>query len=72
MTLRNRWNPSGFAGVTAPVMAAAMRRANHRKDLAALKSCSSDCDAGALGTTSLGIDDLVVSMGARRTRFVWP
>ena len=37
MTLRNRGTPSGFAGVTAPVMALAMRRAN-RKDLAALKS----------------------------------
>jgi uncharacterized protein YndB with AHSA1/START domain len=37
MTLRNRGTPSGFAGVTAPVMAPAMRRAN-RKDLAALKS----------------------------------
>jgi uncharacterized protein YndB with AHSA1/START domain len=37
MTLRNRGMPSGFAGLTAPVMAAAMRRAN-RKDLAALKA----------------------------------
>lgn len=37
MILRNRGTPSGFAGVTAPVMAPAMRRAN-RKDLAALKS----------------------------------
>ena len=36
MTLRNRGTPSGFAGVTAPVMAPAMRRAN--QDLAALKS----------------------------------
>ena len=36
MTLRNRGRPSGFAGLAAPVMAAAMRRAN-RKDLAALK-----------------------------------
>jgi uncharacterized membrane protein len=37
MTLRNRGEPAGFATVTAPVMAAAMRRAN-RKDLARLKS----------------------------------
>ncbi len=36
MTLRNRGEPSGFARVTAPVMAAAMRRAN-RKDLSRLK-----------------------------------
>ena len=37
MTLRNRGEPSGFAKVGAPVMAAAMRRAN-RKDLAALRA----------------------------------
>ena len=36
MTLRNRGEPSGFAGVAAPLMAAAVRRAN-RKDLARLK-----------------------------------
>lgn len=36
MTLRNRGVPSGFATVAAPVMAAAMRRAN-RSDLARLK-----------------------------------
>jgi uncharacterized protein YndB with AHSA1/START domain len=36
MTLRNRGMPSGFAGLTAPVMAAAMQRTN-RRDLAALK-----------------------------------
>jgi uncharacterized protein YndB with AHSA1/START domain len=36
MTLRNRGEPSGFAGVAAPMMARAIRRAN-AKDLAALK-----------------------------------
>ncbi len=37
MTLRNRGEPSGFAGVAAPLMSAAMRRVI-RKDLARLKS----------------------------------
>jgi uncharacterized protein YndB with AHSA1/START domain len=36
MTLRNRGEPSGFSRVGAPLMAAAMRRAN-TKDLALLK-----------------------------------
>jgi uncharacterized protein YndB with AHSA1/START domain len=36
MTLRNRGEPAGFGKVAAPVMAAAMRRAND-KDLATLK-----------------------------------
>jgi uncharacterized protein YndB with AHSA1/START domain len=36
MTLRNRGEPSGFAGLAAPLMERAMRRAN-RKDLARLK-----------------------------------
>lgn len=37
MTLRNRGEPSGFARVVAPVMAAAMRRAT-QSDLARLKA----------------------------------
>jgi uncharacterized membrane protein len=37
MTLRNRGEPSGFAILTAPLMASAIRRAN-RKDLARLKA----------------------------------
>ena len=37
MTLRNRGEPSGFARVSAPFMAAAMRSEN-RKDLIALKA----------------------------------
>ncbi|TCC57662.1 ATPase [Kribbella pittospori] len=36
MSLRNRGEPSGFAGVAAPLMSAAMRRAN-QKDLKRLK-----------------------------------
>jgi uncharacterized protein YndB with AHSA1/START domain len=37
MTLRNRGEPSGFAGVAAPLMSVAMRRAN-QKDLLRLKT----------------------------------
>ena len=37
MTLRNRGEPSGFAAVTAPVMTAAMKRAN-QSDLRRLKA----------------------------------
>jgi Polyketide cyclase / dehydrase and lipid transport len=37
MTLRNAGEPSGFGSVTAPMLAAALRRAN-RKDLAQLKA----------------------------------
>jgi uncharacterized membrane protein len=37
MTLRNRGEPSGFAGIGAPIMSYAMRRANQR-DLHDLKS----------------------------------
>jgi uncharacterized membrane protein len=36
MTLRNRGRPTGFSGLVAPVMAAAMRRAN-RADLVRLR-----------------------------------
>jgi len=36
MTLRNQGEPTGFSKVAAPMMEAAMRRAN-RKDLAAIK-----------------------------------
>jgi hypothetical protein len=36
MTLRNRGEPSGFSKVAAPMMAAAMRRANE-KDVRRLK-----------------------------------
>jgi hypothetical protein len=37
MTLRNRGEPAGFAGLAAPFMAIAIRRAN-RKDLRNLRA----------------------------------
>jgi hypothetical protein len=37
MTLRNRGEPAGFSRLAAPLLAAAMRRAN-RKDLKRLKT----------------------------------
>jgi uncharacterized membrane protein len=45
MTLRNHGQPTGFARVTAPLMAAAMRHAN-RKDLKRLKSLLEDDEIG--------------------------
>ena len=45
MTLRNRGEPAGFGKVAAPVMAAAMRRANE-KDLANLKRILERRDSG--------------------------
>lgn len=45
MTLRNRGRPAGFAKLLAPVMAAAMRRAN-RKDLKRLKALLESRDPG--------------------------
>ncbi|MBP1159013.1 hypothetical protein ABIC28_003407 [Rhodococcus sp. PvR044] len=45
MVLRNRGEPSGFGAIAAPVMAAAMRRANS-KDLARLKSILEDTGDG--------------------------
>lgn len=48
MTLRNRGEPAGFAAITAPMMAAAMRRAN-RNDLARLKQFLEALSAGPNG-----------------------
>ena len=45
MTLRNDGEPSGFGRLAAPVMAAAMRRAN-LKDLQALKALLEDASRG--------------------------
>ena len=45
MTLRNVGEPSGFGNVAAPILAAAMRRAN-RKDLARLKALLELGDVG--------------------------
>jgi hypothetical protein len=46
MTLRNRGEPTGFSKVAAPVMAAAIRRAN-QKDLANLKRILEDTGTAA-------------------------
>jgi hypothetical protein len=45
MTLRNRGEPAGFARMTAPLVAAAMRRAT-AKDLARLKRILESSPAG--------------------------
>jgi uncharacterized membrane protein len=46
MVLRNRGEPSGFAAVTAPVMTAAMKRAN-QSDLRRLKAVLEDAATSA-------------------------
>jgi hypothetical protein len=45
MTLRNRGEPGGFSKLAAPMVAAAMRRAN-TKDLAAIKRILERADTG--------------------------
>lgn len=50
MTLRNRGTPSGFSIVSAPLMTAAMRRAN-KKDLASLKALLEAPQGDALSHT---------------------
>lgn len=56
MTLRNRGEPSGFARVGAPVMAAAMRRSTS-KDLARLKSLLESGDAAPPDSRGRGSAD---------------
>lgn len=48
MTLRNRGAPAGFSKLVAPMLAAAMRRAN-RKDLQRLKQILESPAPGAVG-----------------------
>jgi uncharacterized protein YndB with AHSA1/START domain len=51
MTLRNRGQPSGFSKLVAPLMAAAMRKAN-QKDLAALKALLEQSEEPAVTRSS--------------------
>lgn len=53
MALRNRGQPTGFAKIGAPVMAAAMRRAN-AKDLRRLKEIREGVGAGCGGCPTSG------------------
>ena len=53
MSLRNRGEPAGFSRLVAPLMAAAMRRAN-RKDLARLKAVLEGRPAGPRETSGRG------------------
>ena len=61
MTLRNRGEPSGFAGVAAPILSAAMRRAKPRTSLGS-KASSNPADLVLRPT---------VTCGAMRSRRCW-